>query len=39
VGALMDALGHRVLFLFSPLFLGLAMVFMSRVKRGEAHDS
>jgi len=36
VGALMDLLGHRVLFLFSPLFFLLAAVCMLQVKRGEA---
>jgi predicted MFS family arabinose efflux permease len=39
VGALMDLLGHRTLFLFSPCFLLLAMLCMLRVKRGEAHSS
>ncbi len=36
VGALMDWLGLRTLFLFSPCFLLLAAVCMSQVKRGEA---
>lgn len=36
VGALMDWLGLRTLFLFSPFFLLLAAFCMSRVKRGEA---
>jgi MFS family permease len=36
VGALMDWLGLRTLFLFSPFFLLLAALCMSRVKRGEA---
>ena len=36
VGALMDWLGLRTLFLFSPFFLLLAVLCMSRVKRGEA---
>jgi maltose/moltooligosaccharide transporter len=35
-GALMDWLGLRTLFLFSPFFLLLAALSMSRVKRGEA---
>jgi MFS family permease len=38
VGALMDLFGHRMLFLFSPVFMGLAILFMSRVKRGEARS-
>jgi maltose/moltooligosaccharide transporter len=37
-GALMDLLGHRMLFLFSPFFLLLAILCMLRVKRGEAHS-
>lgn len=36
VGALMDQFGHRMLFVFSPLFMGLAILCMSQVKRGEA---
>ncbi len=39
VGALMDLFGHRTLFLFSPVFFGLAILCMLRVKRGEAHSS
>jgi MFS family permease len=38
-GALMDLFGHRMLFVFSPVFMGLAILCMSRVKRGEAHGS
>jgi MFS family permease len=37
VGALMDLLGQRTLFLFAPVFFLLAILCMSRVKRGEAH--
>ena len=36
VGAMMDALGLRTLFLFSPFFLLLAALCMLQVKRGEA---
>jgi maltose/moltooligosaccharide transporter len=36
VGALMDWMGLRTLFLFSPFFLLLAAFCMSQVKRGEA---
>jgi MFS family permease len=39
VGALMDLLGHRTLFLFSPIFFLLAILCMSQVKRGEAHSA
>jgi MFS family permease len=39
VGALMDLLGHRTLFLFSPIFFLLAILCMLRVKRGEAHGA
>ena len=36
VGALMDWMGLRTLFLFSPFFLLLAALCMSQVRRGEA---
>ncbi len=37
VGGLMDFFGHRTMFLFSTLFIALAIVCMSQVRRGEAH--
>ena len=39
VGGLMDVFGHRVLFLFSVLFMLLALLFMLQVKRGEAQGA
>ncbi len=39
VGALMDLFGHRTLFLFSTLFILLAVLCMLRVKRGEAQGA
>jgi maltose/moltooligosaccharide transporter len=39
VGALMDLLGQRTLFLFSPIFFLLAILCMLQVKRGEAHGA
>lgn len=38
-GALMDLFGHRMLFVFSPVFMALAILCMLRVKRGEAHST
>ncbi len=38
LGGLMDVLGDGVLFLLSALFLGIALVLMSFVRRGEAAE-
>jgi len=38
-GGLMDLFGHRALFLFSPLFMVLAILCMLQVKRGEAQGA
>jgi MFS family permease len=39
VGGLMDTFGHRTLFLFSVLFMLLALFCMLQVKRGEAQGT
>jgi len=39
VGGLMDLFGHRALFLFSTLFMLLAMLCMLQVRRGEARTT
>ena len=39
VGGLMDSFGHRTLFLFSVLFMLLALFCMLQVKRGEARGT
>ena len=39
LGGLMDVLGDGVLFLLSALFLGIALVLMSFVRRGEAAEA